>query len=225
MTGRCDHVWDRSLEPWRPRTFMRCVKCGAIRRDFEHYVVMLTLDMPVESVLDVGTGNKGPVAEHYWVHYKRIKRGYVCDIWTIKENLNPIWVKLKMNALDLLDVLGPRSVDVVQAFGFLEHLEKEDGYRFLEIAEELARKLVIVSGAITLHGPTPDYKVKIDGNPYHLYRSLWRHEEFHRIGWQTDWEYYARGESYMGDVIAWKFVDPTWRRKSGLGQATRVGHL
>ena len=215
MTGRCDHVWDRSLEPWRPRTFMRCVKCGAIRRDFEHYVVMLTLDMPVESVLDVGTGNKGPVAEHYWVNYKRIKRGYVCDIWTIKENLNPIWVKLKMNALDLLDVLGPKSVDVVQAFGFLEHLEKQDGYRFLEIAEQLARKLVIVSGAINFHGPTPDYKVKIDGNPYHLYRSLWRHEEFHRIGWQTDWEYYARGESYMGDVIAWKFVDQAAKKRVG----------
>jgi len=203
----CEHIWDKDLEPWRPREYIRCVKCGSIFRDFENYVVMLTRDMPVESVLDVGTGLKGPVAEKYWVEYKRIKRGYVCDIWRIKENLNPIWVKLRMNALDLLDVLGPKSVDVVQAFGFLEHLEKRDGYRFLDIAERLARRLVIVSGAIYIHSPDgrdPFYKVKIDGNPYHAYRSLWTHEEFHRLGWETDWEYYRRGESYMGDVIAWK---------------------
>jgi len=200
----CNHVWDKDLEPWRPREYIRCVKCGRVFRDFENYVVMLTRDMPVESVLDIGTGLKGPVAEKYWVEYKRIKRGYVCDIWRIKENLNPIWVKLRMNALDLLDVLGSKSVDVVQAFGFLEHLEKWEGYKFLHIAEALARKLVIVSGALYVHGPTLDYKVRVDGNPYHVYKSVWSYDEFHRLGWETDWEYYRRGESYMGDVIAWR---------------------
>ena len=203
----CSHLWDRDVEPWRPRTFIRCVKCGKIARDFENFVIMLTKDMPVESVLDVGTGLKGPVAEHYWLHYKRIKIGYVCDIWVIKENLNPIWRKLKMNALDLPKVLKPKSVDVVQAFGFLEHLTKEDAYRFLDIAQRLARKLAIVSGAVGLHGPggsDPYYKVRINGNPYHAYLSTWRHEELERLGWETDYEYWIRNESYGGDVIAWK---------------------
>jgi len=173
---------------------------------------MLTKNMPVESVLDVGTGRKGPVAEHYWVNCKGIKKGYVCDIWVIKKNLNPIWKRLKMNALDLLKALKPKSVDVCQAFGFLEHLEKKDGYRFLEVAEALARKLVIVSGAVCIHdlskgcGNDPAYKVKLDGNPYHYYRSTWSHEDFHKLGWQTDWEYYKQNESYMEDVIAWKFI-------------------
>ena len=202
----CDHLWDKDLEPWKPRTFIRCVKCGKVFRDFENYVVMLTKDMEVESVLDVGTGMKGPVAEYYWRNYKRIKKGYVCDIWRIKPNLSEFWVRLKMNALDLLKVLKPKSVDVVTAFGFLEHLKKDDGYRFLDISLKLAKKLVIVSGAIGLHGPTPDYKVKMDGNPYHYYHSTWTHEEFHRLGWETDWKYFKRGESYMGDVIAWKFL-------------------
>ena len=202
----CDHLWDKDLEPWKPRTFIRCVKCGKVFRDFENYVVMLTKDMEVESVLDVGTGMKGVVAEHYWRNYKKIKKGYVCDIWVIKPSLSEFWIRLNMNALDLLKVLEPKSVDVVQAFGFLEHLKKEEGYRFLEISLKLARKLVIVSGAIGLHGPTPDYKVKMDGNPYHYYHSTWSHEEFHKLGWETDWEYFKRGESYMGDVIAWKFL-------------------
>jgi len=206
----CSHVWDKDLEPWRPRTYMRCVKCGKIARDFEHYVVMLTSDMPVESVLDVGTGIKGPVAEYYWLNYKCIKIGYACDIWVIKENLNPIWRKLKMNALDLLKVLKPKKVDVVQAFGFLEHLEKQDGYRFLGIAEKLAKRLVIVSGAISVHSPDGDpyYKVKVDGNPYHAYLSTWKHDDFHELGWETDYKYWIRNESYGGDVVAWKRLEP-----------------
>jgi len=201
----CNHVWDKDVEGWKPREYIKCVKCGKIFRDFENYVIMLTKDLSVESVLDVGTGRKGPVAEYYWVNYKGIKRGYVCDIWVIKKNLNPIWRKLKMNALDLLKVLNPKSVDVVQAFGFLEHLEKKDGYTFLELAPKLAKKLVIVSGALYIHGPTPDYKAKLEGNPYHTYRSLWNYKEFQEMGWQTDWEWYKQNESYMGDVIAWKF--------------------
>lgn len=203
----CNHVWDKDVEAWKPRTFIRCVKCGKVVRDFENFVVMLTKDMPVESVLDVGTGTKGPTAEHYWVNYKRIKVGYVCDIWIIKENLNQIWRKLKMNALDLLNVLKPKSVDVVQAFGFLEHLKKEDAYKFLDIAQTLAKKLVIVSGAVGLHGPKgsdPYYKVRLDGNPYHAYLSTWKHDDFHKLGWETDYKYWIRNESYGGDVVAWK---------------------
>lgn len=207
MNLDCDHVWDIHLEPWKPRTFMRCTKCGRIARDFEHYIVMLTKDMPVDSVLDVGTGKKGPVGEHYWGNYKKIKKGYVCDVWTIKQNLNPFWTCLKMDALDLLNVLNPKSIDVIQAFGFLEHLEKEDGYRFLKIAESLAKKLVIVSGALGLHGSTPDYKAKREGNPYHIYRSIWTHKEFEEMGWQTDYENWIKRESYGGDVIAWKFPE------------------
>jgi len=115
-------------------------------KDIEDYIKELTWNMEVESVLDVGTGNKGVVAQHYWENIKKIRRGYACDIWVIKP-LPPVWTPLKMNALDLLKVLKPKSVDVVQACGFLEHLSKLDGYRFLRIAETLARKLVFTTSA------------------------------------------------------------------------------
>lgn len=209
---KCKHVWDKDIEPWKPRTFIQCVKCGKVLRDFEHYVIMLTEGMEIESVLDVGTGKKGPVAEHYWCT-RNILKGYVCDIWAIKENLNPFWIRLKMNALDLMRMLEPDSIDVVQAFGFLEHLEKEDGLKFLDTAEIIARKLVIVSGALSIHGPDAYYKARVDGNPYHVYRSTWSHDEFKKLGWETDWEWFINGESYgkpdakdysSGDAIAWK---------------------
>jgi len=171
-------------------------------RDMEDYVAELTKDMEVDSVLDVGTGNKGVVGQHYYENVKHIRAGYACDIWTIK-SLPPVWTPLRMDALDLLDRLGEGSVDVVQAFGFLEHLEKSDGLRFLEIAESIARKLVIVSAATYVHGPTQDYKAKMDGNPYHIYRSTWHWREFENLGYSSNFEDMRNGTSFSGEAIAW----------------------
>jgi len=175
-------------------------------RDMDFYVKQLTSDMDVESVLDVGTGNKGVVAQQWWENAKGIKRGYACDIWRIKP-LPPVWTPLKVDALTLLDVLGAKSLDVVQAFGFLEHLPKEQGYRFLGIAERLAKKAVIVSAAAYCHGPTRDYKVKIDGNPYHYYHSAWDWADFADLGYQTNWWDMHNKISFEGEAIAWKKLD------------------
>jgi len=203
----CNHVWDSQVEGWKPRIYIQCIKCGKIVRDFENYVVWLTRDLDIDSVVDVGTGMKGVVARKYYEEVRGIKRGYAVDIWKIKQ-LSPIWTPLNIDALRLLEYLEPKSVDVVQALGFLEHLEKPDGYEFLSIAEKLARKLVIVSGAKTLHGPTPDYKVKKDGNPYHLYRSTWSWRDFEPLGWETSREHDEKGEGYGADVVAWRRLSP-----------------
>jgi hypothetical protein len=207
--AECRHVWDASTEPWKPRTQYTCVRCGAIFRDMEHYLVELTEDLPVKSVLDVGTGKKGVVGEYYWAHYKDIKEGYMCDIWTLKE-MPSLWTPLKMDALDLYDVFGEKGVDVVQAFGFLEHLEREEGYQFLNIAEDIAAKLVIVSAATCIHGvdeecsDDPLYKVRLDGNPHHAYRSVWHWSEFKALGYETNLRDKMEGKSFRTEAIAWK---------------------
>lgn len=210
----CKHVRDSTVQPWELRTERTCLLCGKIFRDMEHYVIKLTKDNPfIREVLDVGTGLKGPVAEHYWTSIKNIQRGYVCDIWKLKP-LPSLWVPLNMDALKLLDVLERDSVDVVQAFGFLEHLEKKDGLKFLEIAEEIAIDLVIVSAAICIHSATkpdgcgddPDYKVKIDGNPYHRYNSAWQWDEFEELGFTSNWEDAKKGDSFKLEAIAWKIL-------------------
>ena len=209
----CEHEWDSNVLPWEPRTEFTCLHCGKIFRDMEHYVIKLTQDKPfIKSVLDVGSGLKGPVAEHYWTSTKNIQRGYVCDIWVLKP-MPSIWVPLKMDALDLLDVLAKDSVNVVQAFGFLEHLEKEDGLKFLEIAEKIAIDLVVLSAAICIHsldgggcGDDPDYKVKIDGNPYHRYNSSWQWDEFEELGYTSNWEDAKKGDSFKLESLAWKVL-------------------
>lgn len=44
---KCKHIYDRDVEAWKPRTYVKCIKCGKIFRDFENYVVLLTRNMNV----------------------------------------------------------------------------------------------------------------------------------------------------------------------------------
>jgi hypothetical protein len=182
------------------------VKRFSAFKDMEHYIRELTANMHVESVLDVGTGLKGVVAQAYWENEKHISKGYACDIWAIKP-LPPVWVPLKMNALNLLDVLNPKSVDVVQACGFLEHLKKDDGYTFIRIAETLAKKLVFFTAAVYCHGPTRDYKVKVDENPHHYYWSAWDWADFQDLGYETNWyDAHEKKVTFEGEAVAWKYL-------------------
>lgn len=179
-----------------------CEVCGQIYKDMDTYLHQLCNPLPISSVVDVGTGLKGVVGSHFWRKKKRIKQGWACDIWKIKPS--PYWKPLNMDALKLGDVFPRDGVDVVQAFGFLEHLKEEDAYKFLEIAERIAKKLVILSAATTVHGPTRDYKVKRDGNPYHYYWSTWQWRDFQEMGWQTNLEDARNGVTMTMDCIAWK---------------------
>ena len=180
-------------------------------RDMEDYIIMETKDMAIESVVDVGSGMKGAVGAHYYERIKKIKQGYLVDIWLLKNMAK--WEPLNIDALDLLHHLEPKSVDVVQAFGFMEHLLKEDGYKFIEIAEKIARKFIIFSAATCIHsepneecGDDPDYKVKLDGNPYHRYNSSWQWDEFEALGYTSNWEDAKALKSFKTEAIAWKHL-------------------
>jgi len=181
-----------------------CTVCGQVFKDMETYIYEVCSNMEVESVVDVGTGLKGVVGEHFWRNVKRIKRGWAVDIWKIKPS--DFWIPINDNALNLESYFKPKSVDVVQAFGFLEHLKKEDGYRFLRIAERIARKAVILSAAAEVHGPTRDYKVRMDGNPYHYYWSTWKWREFEELGYRSSYEDMLKGLTYETEAIAWKIL-------------------
>ena len=171
------------------------------------YLYEVCKDIPVETVIDVGTGLKGVVGEYFWLNRKHIKKGWAVDIWKIKPS--EFWIPINDDALHLEAYFEPKSVDVVQAFGFLEHLKKRDGYRFIYIAEKLARKVVILSAATKVHGPTRDYKVKIDGNPYHYYWSTWSWREFEDLGYRTSYRDMVKGLTYSEEAIAWKLLSPT----------------
>ncbi|MDD5510739.1 MAG: class I SAM-dependent methyltransferase [Dehalococcoidales bacterium] len=205
------HDWDGVGRPWEPREQLTCLSCGAHFKDMEHYIIAQTKNMHVASVIDCGCGLKGIVGQAWW-NYRNIDRGWGCDIWVVGPTQRK-WQPLKMDALDLWMLFEPKSVDVVQAFGFLEHLTKEDGLAFLEMAETIASKLVIVSAATEVHGvdelgnPDPLYKVKRDGNPYHAYKSEWLWAEFEYMGYQSNWDDHLAGTSFENEAVAWKRLD------------------
>lgn len=178
--------------------------------DMADYIQRVCDPLDIKTVLAIGVGNKGPVAQHYWENVRKIKRGYLCDIWTIKP-APAVWIPLKMDALKLLEVLKPKCVDIVQACGFLEHLTLKDAIKFLfDVAEVLARKVVFLSCATTCHGDCdPDYKVKLDKNPYHAYKSIWSHQQLEAWGYKTNIKDILNGRfALKGEIEAWKvFVD------------------
>jgi len=183
-----------------------CEICGCVFKDMDTYLYEVCNKLPVRTVIDVGTGLKGVVGEHFWRNKKHIRKGWAVDIWKIKPS--DFWIPINDDALRLEDYFEPKSVDVVQAFGFLEHLKKPDGYKFLYIAEKLARKVVIVSAATCVHGPTRDYKVKKDGNPHHYYWSTWHWKEFEELGYQTSYRDMLKNLTYSAEAIAWKLLNP-----------------
>jgi hypothetical protein len=179
--------------------------------EMEDYVKMVGMMVMgnIGSVLDCGTGQKGVVAQHYYENILKIKEGYACDIWVLK-SLPSLWRPLKINVLDLLDKrkggIGEKSVDVIQAFGFLEHLDKNSGYQFLFNAEKIARKAVIISAAVYIHGNSPDEKAIRDGNPFHRYNSVWHWKDFEKLGYKSNYEHMRQGLSFSEECIAWKLL-------------------
>ncbi len=176
------------------------------QKDMKDYLIELCDPIEVESVLDVGCGNKGVIAQHYWQDLRRIKRGYALDIFTIKP-LPPVWTPILDDALNLLDHFKPKSLDVISACGFLEHLTPENGVKFLELAEEVACKLVYLTAATVLRDAST--KVERDGNPNHAYLSSWSHEKFTELGYETNIKDFRTGVWVLApeEIAAWKIMD------------------
>lgn len=201
------------LDPHHLKVFKRKVGTwGEEFYDMEDYVklVCMTIEGSIDSILDCGTGQKGVVAQDYYENILKIKKGYACDVWTLKDMDKNRWIGLKMNVLDLLDKgkggIGEKSVDVMQAFGFLEHLSSTDGYQFLHIAEKIARKAVIISAATYVHGDSVTEKAERDGNPYHEYRSVWHWKIFEKLGYKSNYEHMRQGLTFSEEAIAWKVL-------------------
>jgi len=86
-------------------------------------------------------------------------------------------------------------------------LTPENGVKFLELAEEVANKLVYITAATLLRDASN--KVERDGNPYHAYRSSWSHEKLTELGYETNIKDFKTGVWALApdEIAAWKFLD------------------
>jgi len=88
----------------------------------------------------------------------------------------------QMNVLDIGRKFEEKTFDCVLASDLIEHLEKEDGLRLLDMMEKIARKKVIV---FTPRGFLEQHEY--EDNPW----------QKHKSGWEVD-EMQARGYNVVG---------------------------
>ena len=71
-------------------------------------------------------------------------------------------------------------IDVVIAFEILEHMKKEDGYKFIENLKKVSKQSVIISA------PVGRWEQGItNNNPFQIHRSTWWPSELERLGFHT----------------------------------------
>jgi SAM-dependent methyltransferase len=114
----------------------------------EHEVLLRTLREALvgtcDSVLDVGCGFSASIQPFSHLIPRTVG---VDSSEQALERSRAAGVHREYHQMDLLKVgglFGPRSFDAAIAIGTLEHFDKPDGYRLLELLESIARKRVIV---------------------------------------------------------------------------------
>lgn len=145
-----------------------------------HYAKMLEKEVVgCESLLDVGCGSDSPVK----YFSKKIKRCVGVDLFQPsidrsrgKEIHNEYHL---MNVLEIGNFFPEKSFDCVVASDLIEHLEKKDGFKLIEIMEKLAKKKVIV---FTPNGFLEQREY--DGNKYQVHLSGWEIEEMKKLGYK-----------------------------------------
>src|SRR5574341_952310 len=138
-----------------------------------------------DSILDLGCGANSPVG--------RLKRKpFSVGIDQHRPSLDTSQSRGLHHEYKCIDILEagrhftPGSFDCVIACDVIEHLEKSDGYKLIEVMEQLARRRVII---FTPNGFLPQQD---EDNPWNI----------HRSGWTVD-EMSARGYKSLG-INGWK---------------------
>jgi hypothetical protein len=152
-----------------------------------------------KTLLDIGCGFDSPVKR--FSH--RLERTVGVDLFApyISQS-REAKIHTEYHQIDALDVeskFGARSFDCVVAVDLIEHLEKPQGERLLEVMERVARRKVIV---FTPNGFVP--QEAYDHNPYQAHRSGWDLREMRERGYR------------MWGVHGWKPLrgersEPRWK--------------
>jgi len=145
-----------------------------------HRTLREELEGSCESVLDVGCGANSPLGRcgHRIPHTVGVD-GYAASI----ERSRAARLHHEYHCMELMDIgqrFAPKSFDAVIALDVIEHFEKPDGYRLMEMMESLARKRVII---FTPNGFLP--QDVWDNNVHQLHRSGWEVYDFELRGYRV----------------------------------------
>ncbi|MBI3510844.1 MAG: class I SAM-dependent methyltransferase [Bacteroidetes bacterium] len=133
-----------------------------------------------DTLLDVGCGSDSPVK----FFTKKIKKATGIDMFQPsidKSRQAGIHHDYKlMNVMEMTKAFREKSFDVVVASDLIEHLEKPDGIKLMEMMEKLARKKVVIY--------TPNgflEQREYEGNKLQVHLSGWEVEEMRQLGYKV----------------------------------------
>lgn len=158
-------------------------------------VLNLIYNSPHQSILDIGPGfgKYGVLCREYFdlipAWYEKGLDGFDRNNWQLRidciEVHTPYITTLHKYIYDNIypgkaeDVLpGLDNYDLILMIGMVEHLEKENGAKLLEISKTKARKVIVV----TPNGYRPQSEVW--NNPYEEHKSGWSGEDLSKIGFK-----------------------------------------
>jgi len=136
-------------------------------------------------VLDIGCGNKNH--SNYSINTTTI------DAW---EKVNP---DILTDVTKDFPVFKDNEFDIVTMIDFIEHLEKEDGYKVLEESIRISKRVIIFTPLFWDDNSenVTNKNLWSYGNPYDYHKSLWSEEDF------SDWNTvrifsYKKGSVWLG---------------------------
>jgi hypothetical protein len=153
-------------------------------KESEFYARELLSRHQIGDILDLGAG-KNP---HYKLRSKLEINQFLVDlIATPTEDEKVYWINVDvLDEFRILEFISSRgfeskiSVDCVASLHCIEHLEKKEGIKLLDMMERLATKLVFVE--------TPNGFVHQQGsedNPWQKHRSGWTVSDFRERGYKV----------------------------------------
>jgi len=154
----------------------------------ETYTAVSQKVMHTEVVLDIGPGIRPQAyfkprvhicVEPFLPYIERLRQETVDD---------PGFVFLNCTWNTAMDLLPAKSIDTIFALDVIEHFGKDEGFRFLEEAERIARRQIVVYTPLGYYPQSYDDPAKRDrwgmeGGYWQAHRSGWLMEDFGK-GWE-----------------------------------------
>ena len=131
-----------------------------------------------KTILDVGCGSDSPIKIFSGTLYLVGIDAYKPSLEiSCKKNIHNKYYNMTFSELDKF---GSCSFDCVVALDVIEHLKKDEGRRFLNNVERIAKKKIII---LTTNGFVKQNEY--DNNPLQIHRSGWTKKEMRLRGYKV----------------------------------------